>query len=123
MYVNQYGVSMKKKIRIKEIDPKTKEDLETPSKIIMKTSGEGLNFCRKFKIKNDGGLWTNPNETRLSFKVYDISNTLGKPEVTITLRDGKEVVMSFIDLAYLRDILVHMKDLEVNYFNDTIVEE
>lgn len=47
---------MKKKIRIKEIDPKTKKDLETPSRIIMKTSGEGLNFCRKFKIKNDGGL-------------------------------------------------------------------
>ena len=113
---------MKKKIRIKEICPKNKDDLQLPSKIIMKTSGEGLNFCRKFKIKNDGGLWTNPDETRLSFKVYDISNTLGKPEVTITLRDGKEVSMSFLDLAYLRDILVHMKDLEVNYFNDTIVE-
>ena len=114
---------MKKKIRIKEICPKNKDDLQLPSKIIMKTSGEGLNFCRKFKIKNDGGLWTKPDETRLSFKVYDRSNTLGKPEVTITLRDGKEVVMSFLDLAYLRDILVHMKDLEVNYFNDTIVEE
>lgn len=114
---------MKKKIRIKEICPKNKDDLQLPSKIIMKTSGEGLNFCRKFKIKNDGGLWTNPDETRLSFKVYDISNTLGKPEVTITLRDGKEVVMSFLDLAYLRDILVHMKDLEVNYFNDTVVED
>lgn len=114
---------MKKKIRIKEICPKQKDDLQLPSKIIMKTSGEGLNFCRKFKIKNDGGLWTNPDETRLSFKVYDISNTLGKPEVTITLRDGKEVSMSFLDLAYLRDILVHMKDLEVNYFNDTVVED
>lgn len=114
---------MKKKIRIKEICPKNKDDLQLPSKIIMKTSGEGLNFCRKFKIKNDGGLWTNPNETRLSFKVYDISNTLGKPEVTIKLRDGKEVSMSFLDLAYLRGILVHMKDLEVNYFNDTVVEE
>ena len=123
MFVNQYGVNMKKKIRIKEIDPKTKEDLETPSKIIMKTSGEGLNFCRKFKIKNDGGLWTNPNETRLSFKVYDISNTLGKPEVTIKLRDGREVIMSFIDLANLRDILVHIPDFQINYFNDTIVEE
>lgn len=114
---------MKKKIRIKEIDPKTKQDLETPSKIIMKTSGEGLNFCRKFKIKNDGGLWTNPNETRLSFKVYDISNTLGKPEVTIKLRDGGEVIMSFLDLANLRDILCHTQDLGVNFFNDTVVEE
>lgn len=114
---------MKKKIRIKEICPKNKDDLQLPSKIIMKTSGEGLNLYRKFKIKNDGGLWTNPDETRLSFKVYDSSNTLGKPEVTITLGDGKEVVMSFLDLAYLRDILVHMKDLEVNYFNDTVVEE
>lgn len=114
---------MKKKLRIKEIGPKNKEDLQLPSKIIMKTSGEGLNFCRKFKIKNDGGLWTNPDETRLSFKVYDISNTLGKPEVTIKLRDGREVTMSFLDLAYLRNILVHLPDLEVNYFNDTIVEE
>ena len=123
MYVNQYGVSMKKKIRIKEIDPKTKEDLETPSKIIMKTSGEGLNFCRKFKIKNDGGLWTNPDETRLSFKVYDPSNTLGKPQVTIKLQDGRKVVMSFLDLCNLRDILVHIPDLQVTYFNDTIVVE
>ena len=114
---------MKKKIRIKEICPKQKDDLRLPSKIIMKTSGEGLNFCRKFKIKNDGGLWTNPNETRLSFKVYDICNTLGKPEVTIKLRDGKEITMSFLDLANLKYILSHMRDLEVNYFNDTIVEE
>ena len=114
---------MKKKIRIKEIDPKTKEDLETPSKIIMKTSGEGLNFCRKFKIKNDGGLWTNPDETRLSFKVYDPSNTLGKPQVTIKLQDGRKVVMSFLDLCNLRDILVHIPDLQVTYFNDTIVVE
>ena len=113
---------MKKKIRIKEICPKSQENLRLPSKIIMKTSGEGLNFCRKFKIKNDGGLWIEPKKTRLSFRVYDINNTLGKPEVTITLRDGKEAVMSFLDLADLRDILVHMKDLEVNYFNDTIVE-
>lgn len=114
---------MKKKIRIKEICPKNKDDLKLPSKIITKTSGEGPNFCRKFKIKNDGGLWTNPDETRLSFKVYDSSNTLGKPEVIIKLRDGKEVSMSFLDLAYLRDILIHMKDLEVNYFNDTAMEE
>lgn len=114
---------MKKKIRIKEICPKNKDDLQLPSKIIMKTSGEGLNFCRKFKIKNDGGLWTNPNETRLSFKVYDASNTLGKPEVTIKLRDGAEVVMSFLDLANLRDILLHIPDFQVNYFNDTMVEE
>ena len=114
---------MKKKIRIKEICPKNKDDLQLPSKIIMKTSGEGLNFCRKFKIKNDGGLWTNSNETRLSFKVYDINNTLGKPEVTITLRDGSTVSMSFLDLAYLRDILCHTQDLGVNLFNDTVVEE
>ena len=112
---------MKKKIRIKEICPKFKNDLESPSKIIMKTSGEGINFCRKFKIKNDGGVWVKPDETRLSFKVYDPGNTLGKPEVAITLRDGKEVAMSFLDLAYLRDILVHMSDLEVNYFNDTVL--
>jgi hypothetical protein len=115
------GEEMKKKIRIKEICPKQKDDLQLPSKIIMKTSGEGLNFCRKFKIKNDGGLWTNPNETRLSLKVYDTSNTLGKPEVTIKLRDGREVNMSFLDMAYLRDILVHIPNLEVNYFNDTVV--
>ena len=114
---------MKKKIRIKEICPKHKDDLQTPSKIIMKTSGEGLNFCRKFKIKNDGGLWTNPNETRLSLKVYDTSNTLGKPEVTIKLRDGREVNMSFLDMAYLRDILLHIPDFEVKYFNNTIVVE
>ena len=114
---------MKKKIRIKEICPKGKDDLNLPSKIIMKTSGEGLDFCRKFKIKNDGGLWTIPNQTLLSFKVYDISNTLGKPEVSIKLREGKEVTMSFLDLCYLRDILFHMKDLQVNYFNDTVVEE
>ena len=114
---------MKKKIRIKEICPKNKDDLQLPSKIIMKTSGEGLNFCRKFKIKNDGGSWIEPKKTRLSFMVYDTNNTLGKPEVTITLGDGKEVSMSFLDLAYLRDILVHMKDLEVNYFNDTILRE
>lgn len=114
---------MKKKIRIKQICPKNKDDLQLPSKIITKTSGEGLNFCRKFKIKNDGGLWTNPDKTRLSFKVYDSMNTVGKPEVTITLGDGREVTMSFLDLAYLRDILVHMKDLKVNYFNDTVMEE
>lgn len=114
---------MKKKIRIKEICPKNKDDLQLPSKIIMKTSGEGLNFCRKFKIKNDGGLWTNPDKTRLSFKVYDTNNTLSKPEVIIKLRDGREVIMSFLDLAYLRDILVHMKDLEVDYFNDTVMEK
>ena len=114
---------MKKKIRIKEICPKRKDDLQTPSKIIMKTSGEGLNFCRKFKIKNDGGLWTNPNETRLSLKVYDTSNTLGKPEVTIKLRDGREVSMSFLDMANLRDILLHIPDFEVLYFNETIVVE
>jgi len=114
---------MKKKIRIKEICPKNKDDLQLPSKIIMKTSGEGLNFCRKFKIKDDGGSWTNLNETRLSFKVYDVNNTLSKPEVIIKLRDGREVIMSFLDLAYLRDILVHMKDLEADYFNDTVMEE
>jgi hypothetical protein len=113
---------MRKKIRIKEFCPKNKDDLRLPSKIIMKTSGEGLNFCRKFKIKNDGGLWTIPDKTRLSFKVYDINNTLDKPEVTITLSDGKKITMSFLDLCNLRDILVHMKDLNVNYFNDTVVE-
>lgn len=114
---------MKKKIRIKEIDPKSKDDLQLPSKIIMKTSGEGLNFCRKFKIKNDGGLWTKPDETRLSFKLYDSLNNLGKPEVTITLRNGNTVSMSFLDLANLRDILCHTQDLGVNLFNDTVVEE
>jgi hypothetical protein len=114
---------VKKKIRIKEFCPKGKDDLNFPSKIIMKTSGEGLNSCRKFKIKADGGLWTIPNQTLLSFKVYNISNTLGKPEVAIKLRDGKEVTMSFTDLCYLREILVHMKDLGVCYFNDTVVEE
>lgn len=114
---------MKKKIRIKEICPKNKDDLELPSKIIMKTSGEGLNFCRKFKIKNDGGLWTKPDETRLSFKLYDSGNTIGKPEVTITLRNGSTVSMSFLDLANLRDILCHTQDLGVNLFNDTVVEE
>ena len=114
---------MKKKIRIKEICPKNKDDLELPSKIVMKTSGEGLNFCRKFKIKNDGGLWTDPTETRLTIKVYDISNTLGKPEVTIKLRDGREVTMSFLDMANLRDLLVHIPDLGVNYFNDTEITE
>jgi hypothetical protein len=114
---------MKKKIRIKEICPKLKDDLGMPSKIITKTYGEGLNFCRKFKIKNDGGLWVKPDETRLSFKVYDVNNTLGKPEVAITLRDGKEVTMSFLDLAHLRNILIHMSDLEVNYFNDTVVKK
>ena len=113
---------MEKKIRIKEICPKSQENLKLPSKIIMKTSGKGVNFCRKFKIKNDGGSWIEPKKTRLSFEVYDSVNQLGKPEVTIKLRDGKEAVMSFLDLADLRDILVHMKDLEVNYFNDTIVE-
>jgi hypothetical protein len=114
---------MKKKIHIREVCPKQNDNLELPSKIIMKTSGEGFNFCRKFKIKNNGGRWTRPDETRLSFTVYDSCNTLGKPEVAITLRDGREVTMSFLDLAYLKDILVHMKDLEVNYFNDTVVEE
>ena len=114
---------MKKKLRIKEICPKNKDDLQLPSKIIMTTSGEGLNFCRKFKIKNDGGLWTNSTETRLSIKVYDIYNTLGKPEVTIKLRDGRKVTMSFLDMAYLRDILVHMPDLGLNYFNNTKVIE
>ena len=114
---------MKKKLRIKEICPKSKVDLQLPRKIIMKTSGEGLNFCCKFKIKNDGGLWTNPDETRLSLKVDDISNTLGKPEVTIKLQDGREVTMSFLDLRNLRNILVHIPDLGVNYFNDTIVQE
>lgn len=114
---------MKKKIRIKEICPKRKDDLQTPSKIIMKTSGEGLNLCRKFKIKNDGGLRTNPTGTRLSLKVYDISNTLGKPEVTIKLGNGREVTMSFLDMANLRDILFHIPDFDVPYFNDTIVVE
>lgn len=113
---------MKKKIRIKEICPIQKDDLNLPSKIIMKTYGEGIDFYRKFKIKNDGGLWVRPNETRLSFTVYDAANTLGKPDVTIILRDGREVTMSFLDLANLRDILVHVKELEVNYFNDTVVE-
>ena len=92
-----------------------------PSKIIMKESGEGLNFCRKFKIKNDGGLWTYPTQTRLSIKVYDSCKTLGKTEVTIKLRDGSEVPMSFLDMADLRDILVHIPDLGVNYFNETVV--
>ncbi len=114
---------MKKKIRIKEICPKQKDDLRLYSKIIMKTSGKGLNFCRKFKIKNDGGLWTNPNEPRLSFKLYDSLNKLGKPEVTITLRDGSTVSMSFLDLADLRDILCHTQDLGVNLFDDTVVED
>lgn len=31
--------------------------------------------------------------------------------------------MSFIDLANLRDILLHIPDLQVNYFNDTIAED
>jgi len=114
---------MKKKIQIREICPKSKTDLEMPSKIIMKKSGEGLNFCRKFKIKNDGELWTNPTETRLTIKVYDSSNTLGKPEVTIKLRDGNEVTMSFLDMCNLRDILVHIPDLDVNYFNETVVAD
>jgi len=114
---------VKKTIRIKEFCPKHKDDLNSPSKIVMKTSGEGFNFCRKFKIKNDGGGWLIPKETRLLFKVYDSSNTLGKPEVSIKLADGNEVTMSFLDLANLRDILVHMQDLEVMYFNDTVVEE
>lgn len=89
----------------------------------MKTSGEGLDFCRKFKIKNDGGGWNDPYKTKLSFKVYDSNNTLGKPEIAIKLGDGKEVTMSFLDLCDLRDILVHIKDLGQNFFNDTVVEE
>lgn len=112
---------MKKKIQIREVCPKSKRDLEMPSKLIMKESGEGLNFCRKFKIKNDGELWTNPTQTRLSVKVYDSANILGKPEVTIKLMDGSEVVMSFLDMCNLRDILVHIPDLGVNYFNETVV--
>jgi hypothetical protein len=114
---------MKKKLRIREICYKNKDDLRLPSKIIMKTSGEGSNFCRKFKIKNDGGLWTNPTKTRLSIEVYSGCNTLGKPEVAINLHDGREVTMSFLDMAYLRDILVHMPDLGLDYFNDTKVIE
>jgi hypothetical protein len=112
---------MKKKIQIREVCHKSKRDLEMPSKLIMKESGEGLNFCRKFKIKNDGELWTNPTQTRLSVKVYDSANTLGKPEVIIKLMDGSEVVMSFLDMCNLRDILVHIPDLGVNYFNETVV--
>jgi hypothetical protein len=112
---------MKKKIRIKEVCRKSKFDLKMPSKIIMKESGEGLNFCRKFKIKNDGGLWTYPTQTRLSIKVYDSCNTLGKPEVTIKLRDKSEVTMSFLDMADLRDILFHISHFDIRYFNETVV--
>jgi hypothetical protein len=114
---------VKKKIRIKELCPIQKDDLNLRSKIIMKTSGEGLDFCRKFKIKNDGGGWTDPYKTRLSFKVHDSSNTLGKPEIAIKLGGGKEVTMSFLDLCNLRDILVHTQDLGQNLFTDTVLEE
>lgn len=117
------GDSMKKKLKIKEVDPTFGGDLELPSKIIMKSKGDGLNFHRKFTLKNNGGLWVHPYETKISFTMYDPSNTLGKPEITIKLQDGSKVSMSFLDLCYLRDILVHTSDLGLNLFNDTVVDD
>ena len=114
---------MKKKLKIKEVDSASGQDIELPSKIILKSSGEGLNFRRKFTLKNNGGLWVHPYETKISFTMYDPSNTIGKPEITIKLRDGSKVSMSFLDLCYLRDILVHTKDLGLNLFNDTEVDD
>lgn len=114
--------SKKTKIKIKEICLLQKEELGLPSKIILKESGEGLNYCRKIKIKNNGGLWTVPDETRLIVKLYDSNNKLGKAEVIVTLRDGSKVEMSFLDLCNLRDILSHTRDLGLNLFNDTEIE-
>ena len=108
---------MKKKIRINEFDKG--DDLNLPSKIILKTSGKGRDCKRKITIKNDGGGWTHPFETRLKVVLFDNINTLGKPEVEVTLRDGSKIQMSFLDMAYLRDILTHTKDLGLNLFNDT----
>ena len=112
---------MKKKtvVKIKELDPKTKEDLDLPSKITMTESGKGLDYYRKIKIQNDGGSWTNPKEKRLSLKLYDSCNSSGKPEVTIKLRNGSTISMSFLDMCNLFDILAHSKDLGLNLFNDT----
>lgn len=112
---------MKKKIKIKEVDS-NKSDLKLPSKIVMKTWGDGLDYARKIKIKNNGGLWVRPKETRISLTIYDSCNTIGKPEVTIELRDRSTVSMSFLDLCYLRDILVHTKDLGLNLFNETVLD-
>jgi hypothetical protein len=113
---------MKKKIKIKEVDSDSKYDLNLPSKIVMKTWGEGLDYARRLKLKNNGGLWVHPKETKISITMYDISNTMGKPEITIELRDGNAVSMSFLDLCYLRDILVHTKDLGLNLFNETVLD-
>ena len=108
---------MKKKIKINEFDKG--DNLNLPSKIIFKSSGKGLDHKRKITIKNDGGAWTHPNEVRLKVVLFDTSNTLGKPEVEVTLRDGTKVQMSFLDMANLKDILSHTKDLGLNLFNDT----
>jgi hypothetical protein len=113
---------MKRKLKIKEVDSVSGQDTELPCKIILKSKGEGLNFHRKFTLKNNGGLWVHPYETKISFTMYDPSNTLGKPEITIKLQDGSRVSMSFLDLCYLRDILVHTSDLGLNLFNDTVVD-
>jgi hypothetical protein len=113
---------MKRKIKIKEVDSDSKYDLNLPSKIVMKTWGEGLDYARRLKLKNNGGLWVHPDETKISITMYDSNNTIGKPEVTIKLRNCTTVSMSFLDLCYLRDILVHTKDLGLNLFNETILD-
>jgi hypothetical protein len=96
-------------------------ELNLPSKIILKSSGEGFNFKRKITLKNNGGEWTHPNKTRLKVSLFEVNNTLGKPEVEVTLMDGSKIQMTFLDMAYLRDILTHTKDLGLNLFNDTVL--
>jgi hypothetical protein len=109
----------KTSIKIVEIDSKTKKELGSPSKITLK---EYKKAKRKLTIRNNGEGWVQPKAKRISITIRDsIINPEGKPEVTMKLREGNEVSMTFLDLCDIYEIMKHTKDLGMNLMDETEV--
>jgi len=105
-----------KTIKIEEFEGGSLQN--TPSKITLKRS----RYKRKITIRNDGGNWVNPKAKRVSIVIRDSIKT-EKPEVSIEVRGGQLVSMSFLDLCDIYDIMKHQKDLGLNLTTETRVVE
>lgn len=117
-------MSKKKKIIIEEYYKDKSGKLITDnifSKITMKFTEAGLNSERKFTLRNHAGPWTKPKEKRASITIYDSANQIGAPEITIKTALGNEYTMTLLELADIRDITNHFRDLGQNIFTDTRV--
>lgn len=112
-------MKMKKTIKLIEVDNEGK-DIGVPSKLSLKTTGKGLLTKRKLKLKNNGGLWTDPDKTRMTVTLSEDDEN----NVVIKLQDGRKVEMHFLDLCNLKDILSHVEELGMtSTFGKTVVKK